>query len=305
MNSDGHEYAPLSQAQRRHFELIFGLCDFDGDGDLELEELSRYMKQLGNGLTAIEIKQMMREVGVEPHEGDKVFLPELLTFVQRTLFAPLQKANLERIEDLFEGAAKKCRQTRITKAAAEVAARASAASAGGAAARAASSSSPSRPQPPSAVAALFSPSAVEASTAAAEGAGEGAASVLTKTETEEVLQQLGLHLDQVTCAEVFDEVDADGDGKISHDEFIAAVGMLKRNIVETLQLEKAFTRLRPMHDTRGQHLDEHLIYASDLVDTLGVTSDEAEEMIFIADLSSNRCVDIAEFKALVVNWTRS
>ena len=136
---------------------------------------------------------------------------------------------------------------------------------------------------------------------------EGAAQ-LSRAETEEVLAELGLHLDDLTFSEVFDEVDANSDGQISHDEFTAAIGMLKRNLVEELTLERAFTRLRERRleaVAEPGAAEDHLVYASDLVATLGVSESEAEEMIFIADLGGTRAVDISEFKALVVNWTRS
>jgi Ca2+-binding EF-hand superfamily protein len=48
--------------------------------------------------------------------------------------------------------------------------------------------------------------------------------------------------------------------------------------------------------------DDHL-YASDLVAALGVTEEEAEEMIFVADLKENQSIDFTEFKQVVVNWS--
>ena len=239
------------------------------------------------GLTVDELEGMMRMVDVEPHQ-DKIFLEDFLTFVQRTLFAPLKAANLARIEELFD--------LKVTAKQKEQAERASAAALTRSAA-ARPSRARAEPAPGLGLSMGLPPPAADGGAAAKLG-------LLGKAQTEEVLAELGLHLDQVTYSEVFEEVDADGDGQISHGEFVAAVGMLKRNFVETLQLEKAFTRLRDRREMTGaETLNEHLVYASDLVATLGVTTEEAEEMIFIADLSSTRCVDVAEFKALVVNWT--
>ena len=93
-----------------------------------------------------------------------------------------------------------------------------------------------------------------------------------------------------------------------------------------MELEKAFTRLRearvrlealPSRDSSrararssgsdgGVELpkkEEHMVYASDLVLTLGVSEAEAEEMIFIADLQDNQAIDFTEFKQVVVNWS--
>lgn len=117
---------------------------------------------------------------------------------------------------------------------------------------------------------------------------------------------------------------------------------LKQNILEVMTLEKAFTRLRegrnkgegtssphPAKSKGGKFIgpitekvltsklqkgearetgekeerDEHMVYASDLVLTLGVTEEEAEEMIFIADLQDNQAIDFTEFKQVVVNWS--
>ena len=50
-------------------------------------------------------------------------------------------------------------------------------------------------------------------------------------------------------------------------------------------------------------LNEHAVYASDLVVTLGISEAEAEEMIFIADLKDDLCIDFTEFKQVVVNWS--
>lgn len=50
-------------------------------------------------------------------------------------------------------------------------------------------------------------------------------------------------------------------------------------------------------------LDDHKVYASDLVITLKVKREEAEEMIFIADLWDNQAIDFTEFKQIVVNWS--
>ena len=52
-----------------------------------------------------------------------------------------------------------------------------------------------------------------------------------------------------------------------------------------------------------QRQPEHVVYAADLVATLGVTEIEAEEMIFIADLKDNQYIDFTEFKQVVVSWS--
>ena len=50
-------------------------------------------------------------------------------------------------------------------------------------------------------------------------------------------------------------------------------------------------------------LDEHCVYASDLVKTLGISEAEAEEMIFIADFKDSAAIDFSEFKQVVVNFS--
>ena len=101
--------------------------------------------------------------------------------------------------------------------------------------------------------------------------------------------------------------------------------MLKREVLEIMQLEASFTRLRekarkpatggsPRNSggdvesgvggrAADDERDEHMIYASDLVAVLGVTELEAEEMIFIADLKENSAIDFTEFRQVVVNWS--
>ena len=95
------------------------------------------------------------------------------------------------------------------------------------------------------------------------------------------------------------------------------IGMLKRNLLEVMLLEESFTRFRAARADgasapgRVEHAagaaggsqtqPEHVVYAADLVATLGVTEIEAEEMIFIADLNDNQKIDFTEFKQVVVN----
>ena len=97
------------------------------------------------------------------------------------------------------------------------------------------------------------------------------------------------------------------------------IGMLKRNLLEVMLLEESFTRFRAARADgasapgRVEHAagaaggpqtqPEHVVYAADLVATLGVTEIEAEEMIFIADLKDNQSIDFTEFKQVVVHWS--
>ena len=178
--------------------------------------------------------------------------------------------------------------------------------------------------------------------ASADGGG-----VVSKAQTEWMLNQLGCTLDESTFTEIFDEVDSDSDGHLILGEFITAIGMLKQNMLEVLDLEQSFTRLRddarlaaraslaeappggtpatsPLAKLRMRGsvarglrastsetpppprpaLLEHCIYASDLVATLHISEEEAEEMIFIADFKDNQAIDFTEFKQVVVNWSK-
>jgi len=162
--------------------------------------------------------------------------------------------------------------------------------------------------------------------------------IVTLDQAAEMLMKLGFVLDELSLEEVFEEVDVDGDGCITEVEFINCVGILKRNMLEVLTLEAAFTRFRENNPKRQsfkrfatettpsppptrmrrfskettpepaeqQDLiaeDDHHVYASDLIAALGVTELEAEEMIFIADLKDNDRIDFTEFKQVVVNWS--
>ena len=112
--------------------------------------------------------------------------------------------------------------------------------------------------------------------------------------------------------------------------------MIKRNLLEVIALESSFTAFRrkslaseslnrigaserasgrlaaavqgaTQEQQRGASeqdaADEHTVYATDLVVALGVTEDEAEEMIFIADLKDGQGIDFTEFRQVVVNWS--
>ena len=106
-----------------------------------------------------------------------------------------------------------------------------------------------------------------------------------------------------------------GDGLLSEAEYITCIGMLKRDLLETMVLEKSFLSFRqgatsdasarasPSGRSEDDDDDNHRVYASDLVGALGVTLEEAEEMIFIADLKDDQRIDFTEFKQVVVNWS--
>ena len=145
-----------------------------------------------------ELQEMLRATNIREHDG-KITLEDFLTFIRRTIFAPIKKANLQTIEALFEkkahakaSALKPRRPSRVDEGLAKT------------------TGMPPRP----AVASPHQPSV------ASETEGSH---VLSKAETGEVLADLGLHLDDLTFSEVFDEVDADNDGHISHGEFVAAL----------------------------------------------------------------------------------
>ena len=130
-----------------------------------------------------------------------------------------------------------------------------------------------------------------------------------------MLRELGCELDEHTFTEIFDEVDSDGSGYLQYDELVTALGMIKRNVVEVMKLEQAFTKLRSLErlkdlkaDPKHKRRHAHAVYASDLVHTLKISEVEAEEMIFIADLINEdatleKSIDFSEFKQVVVNWS--
>ena len=153
--------------------------------------------------------------------------------------------------------------------------------------------------------------------AAVAGGSASELELVGKAAIEGMLRELGCALDEATFTEIFDEVDSDGDGNLVFDEFVTALGMLKRNVLEVMELEQAFTRLRAASrkpgaansSAKADGRPEHAVYVSDLVVTLGIEEWEAEEMIFIADLKddqqagSEKYIDFTEFKQVVVNWS--
>jgi len=91
-------------------------------------------------------------------------------------------------------------------------------------------------------------------------------------------------------------------------DLAAALEQGRKNSISKLSL---FSAKRRSSDTSMLNIDgvaledqdEHALYASDLVAALGVTPEEAEEMIFVADLKENQSIDFTEFKQVVVNWS--
>ena len=80
-------------------------------------------------------------------------------------------------------------------------------------------------------------------------------------------------------------------------------------LLQVMELEKSFTRFREANSPRRSaeaspqaEQEEHRVFATDLVAALSVSEEEAEEMIFIADLQETSSIDFTEFRNLVVNW---
>ena len=177
---------------------------------------------------------------------------------------------------------------------------------------------------------------------------------VSRAQAAKLLQTLGFILDELSLTEFFDELDADGaciariailaygdagarrsmtvhdacdnagscllcltgDGLMSEEEFIACIGMIKCDLLETMHLERSFKSFRQTANANyavaagatadantGEEDEVHQVYATDLVGALGVTLVEAEEMIFIADLKDNQSIDFTEFKQVVVSWS--
>ena len=142
------------------------------------------------------------------------------------------------------------------------------------------------------------------------GATEPARAQLSKAHCEQMLRKLGFTLDELSLAELFDELDADDDGRLSEEELLTCIGMIKCNMLEIMHLEKSFVSFRnrasgrPLASNDQQEgVIDHAVYANDLVSALGVTEEEAAEMIFIADLKDNQRIDFTEFRQVVVNWS--
>ena len=297
----------LTTAQREHYTLIFELNDHDDSKHLKVSELAAFMDSLGHGVPVTELEAMLADLNIDEDADGCIELDGFLEFMRRTMVADLPKAKMGAIRTSFERTAKQTSRTEVP-----------------------------------------------ASTLARRGRYDGAAGggemaaaqtdqmdVVTLQQATEMLVGLGFLLDDLSMEEVFDEVDGDGDGCITYEEFVTCIGMLKRNLLEVHTLEASFTRFRqaagkskrrmekesaasrasPATSAAGgpgaagatsppevaiegeEEEEDHHVYASDLVAALGVTEEEAEEMIFIADLKDNERIDFTEWKQVVVNWS--
>ena len=74
---------------------------------------------------------------------------------------------------------------------------------------------------------------------------------LTRGRVFALMHELGFELDEHTFGELFEEVDSLGEGTVTRVELITMLGMLKQNILEVMELEKAFTRLREARTLAG------------------------------------------------------
>ena len=317
--------------------------DEDVDRSIFKDDFLTQIAEQGKTWRTIFREDFMELLRREGHSSRTIFLTTFLEFMRRALVADLPKSKLERIHALFRAEAETEAHRRLSFAAAPAAAptppaavaimpsSASAAdddaddegaplltvgsrvtgTGGGDGGKPAT---PRRPAAKGARLGELSPLSAQHERMERERAASQVSVLELKPPTcghlqvECILTRLGFHLDDVTFHELFDEVDGDGDGHIFEHEFVTMLGMLKRNLLEVMLLEESFTRFRaqrPDHQRSpgGMKLDEHAVYASDLVTALGVTELEAEEMIFIADLKDNQNIDFTEFKQVVVNWS--
>ena len=352
---DEHEYkAPLTRKQREHYKLIFRLNDHSssagGDeerGRLKITELYRYMESLGHAVPLAELVAMMNEEGItHAAEDSEISLEDFLEFIRRSIVSDLPAQKMPYVEKLFQryahnpsdartrgltrshtaedattphGQSKTLAKTLFTSPAAR-------------------SSTAKPPEAPpeelpdwqhqttsrpffgmiesrSGKRSALGGTCGTFGAALAAGGPEFAEPRIHKSDAEAMLRELGCELDEHTFTEIFDEVDSDGSGYLQYDELVTALGMIKRNVVEVMKLEQAFTKLRSLErlkdlkaDPKHKRRHAHAVYASDLVHTLKISEVEAEEMIFIADLKNEdatleKSIDFSEFKQVVVNWS--
>jgi len=269
----GDDYrVELPVAMAQHYKHIFELNDYNSSGDLYVAELSSFMESLGHGVSVSELEEMMHDVGISEDDKERITEAQFLEFIRRTLIADLPASKISRINGLFDELV----ASAVEKEAAALTAMQDddSRSHGGRSYCTHGSE-------------MFSPSSM---------------GCIDKEQMGELLLKLGFHPDATMLTEIFDEVDLDCDGAITRQECLAAIGVLKQDLLELLALEESFTRFRKK--ARGDDAeDDHFIHVSDLVAALGVSVHEAEEIIFIADINENHRIDFTGFKQTIMNWT--
>ena len=288
LKGDDHK-VPLTPEQSKHFKLIFELNDADGDGKADLSDLASFLDSLGYGVPLRDLQEMIAGMGIEEVEG-KITESDFLEFMRRTLVADIPKSKLPSIHKLLE--------EEVSKVGTQAAS---------------SSNSKASQQLLAGPRELGLPTPYDHDSDEQRQADSGP--LLTKAQCSVVLDRLGFKLDPQSLSDLFDELDIDRDGKLSEAELITCIGIIKRNMLEVMQLAESFISLRKKASSNRisscRHSDaamadqsiEHPVYASDLVAALGVTEEEADEMIFIADLKDTQTIDFTGFHQVVVNWS--
>lgn len=263
-----------------------------GDDQLQVSDLASFMDTLGHGVKVSELERMLTDLGIDENDDGAITKADFLEFMRRNEVADIPSSMREQIHAAFEAVVHR-----------------TASSPAGAAAGAGAEESPQLCPSPSARA---RPHAGAGDDHDKPGFLHGphayqhrpAGDALSKAQTARLLLRLGFVLDELSLEELFDEVDSNADGRISEDELVTCIGMLKRNMLELMHLEESFKQFRPPKlEPAGAEAEQHVVRASDLVAALGVTLEEAEEMIFIADLKDNQVIDFTEFRQVVVNWS--
>ena len=79
----------LTEFQLERFGEIFDLIDADGSGEIDVHELSSFMKSVGRDVPTGELLSLINEIGIDEDNDGTLSKEELLSFVRQTLVADL------------------------------------------------------------------------------------------------------------------------------------------------------------------------------------------------------------------------
>jgi len=210
--SDYH--VQLTMPQIIHYNEIFVANDIENRGTLNVRELAHMMRTMGHGLSEHDLQKLIMDAGIDQDRNGKLDMSEFMEFVRQSLTADLPLSKMAMLEREFKKRAKPDVHPALDDH------RLSSAPIKGRMAGISEDDEEGEEAAPKAVAA--------------------GPDTISKAEFVELMHMMGFHLDEQCATDIFKTIDTDHSGRVSYEEFVLGIGVLKRQMIDLKRLEKSF-----------------------------------------------------------------
>jgi len=210
----GDYQVQLTKPQVVHYIEIFKANDIDNTGTLNVRELAHMMRTMGHGLSEHDLQKLIMDAGIDQDRNGKLELAEFMEFVRQSLTADLPLSKMNMLEREFKKRAVQEVHPHLDES------RLSAMR--GPMVGISEGDEESEEHTGSAPPAAFGPDTI------------------SKEEFIELMHMMGFHLDETCATDIFKTIDTDHSGRVSYEEFVLGIGVLKRQMTDLKRLEKSF-----------------------------------------------------------------